>query len=80
MKTNSAMERIDELSQNTNRLKIAFWLLLGYAVLLSVVVYSVQSGLWMAHEATLDIIEAKHKETKLPCSSEINENCEIFVK
>lgn len=80
MKTKSSIERVKELSENHNRLRVAFWLLLGYSVLLSAVVYGVQAGLWEAVEANFEVLELRTRVEKLPCSSEINENCAIFVK
>ena len=80
MKTNSTKEDVAQIKSDHNRLRIAFWLLLGYAVLLSVVVWGVQKGLWEAVDANYEVLELRTKETKLPCSSEINENCAIYIK
>lgn len=61
--------------------RYAIFLIVGYLLFLTVALYAVQSGLWMAHEATLEIIDAKtQKSKKLPCSSNINENCEVYIK
>jgi len=63
-----------------NRMEIAIWAIVAYLAFLTYTVYAVQSGLWQAVDANFEYSEAQHKVSKLPCSSEINENCEIYVK
>lgn len=76
----SAMEGLKELSRDLRRMKIAVWLLLAYSAFLTFVVWGVQNGLWTAVDANYEVLELRTKEAKLPCSSEINENCAIYVK
>jgi hypothetical protein len=45
------------------------------------VVWGVQKGLWEAIDANYKVMELRtSKQTKLPCSSEINEDCAIYIK
>ena len=68
------------MNKSLQRIRLAIWLLVGYAVFLIWVVYSVQEGLWLSNQALFEIMELRHRDDKLPCSSEINENCAIYVK
>ena len=59
----------------------AIWLLVAYSVVLTMVVWGVQKGLWEAIDANYKVMELRtSKQTKLPCSSEINEDCAIYIK
>ena len=58
----------------------AIFAIVAYLVFLTYAVYAVQLGLWQAVDANFEYSESQHKTSKLPCSSSINENCEIYIK
>ena len=68
------------MKQSINRMEIAIWLIVAYLVFLTYAVYAVKLGLWQAVDANFEYSESQHKTSKLPCSSSINENCEIYIK
>lgn len=79
MKQPTAMERADDLSKKVMNMRIALWVLIGYVVILTVSVWGIQVGLWQANQSNYEMIKSQESK-KIPCSSEINENCEIFVR
>ena len=59
----------------------AIWLIVAYLVLLTAGTIASVQGLWEANEANYNVIQARTKDSvKLPCSSEINEDCAIYIK
>jgi len=58
----------------------AIFAIVAYLVFLTYAVYAVKLGLWQAVDANFEYSESQHKTSKLPCSSSINENCEIYIK
>lgn len=61
-------------------MRIAIWAILAYLIFLTYAVFAIQQGLWQAVEANFEYSNSPQPSGTIPCSSEINPDCEIYVK